>query len=304
MYNSLFQKEWWLDAVAPGKWEAVIVKRGNEIVARLPYVIEKKFGFTILKQPPLTPTLGPWLRSTDAKPSKRLSIQKELIWELLELLPRYDYFSQNLHPSISNWLPFYWKGFEQTTRYTYVIESLPDLDKIWNTFSEQARRNIRKAEKAVMVSTDADIEEFLHLNEKTFKRQGKSLPYSRDFIRRMDVACLRQKARQIFLAKDDKGRTHAAIYILWDEESAYYLMGGEDPALRNSEASSLLMWEAVRFAATVTKRFDFEGSMIQSIEKFFRSFGGKQTPYLKITDTSKRMRVLLNGRDLIKSITS
>ena len=302
MYNSLFQKEWWLDAVAPGKWGAVIVRRGDEVAARLPYIMEKKFGFIVLQQPPLTPTLGPWLRNTEARPSKTLSIQKELIWELLELMPRYDYFSQNLNPSISSWLPFYWKGFEQTTRYTYIIEDLTDLEKIWNAFSEHARRNIRKAQKALTISTDSDIEEFLYLNEKTFERQGKPLPYSRDFIKRMDAACLHQKARRIFLAKDNNGRTHAAVYILWDKESAYYLMGGEDPALRNSEAGSLLMWEAIKFAATVTKRFDFEGSMIQSVEKFFRGFGGKQTPYHKITSASKRMRVLMNGRDFIRSM--
>lgn len=303
MYNSVFQKEWWLDAVAPGKWAAVVVKRGNEVVARLPYSMEKRYGLTILAQPPLTPALGPWLQIPDAKPAKQLSRQKMLIWELLEMLPKYDLFNQGFHSSITNWLPFYWKGFEQTTRYTYVLRDLSDLNKIWGSFSGHTRRNIRKAQGRVIVKTNFEIDRFLDLNEKTFRRQGKALPYSREFVRRLDSACVNQKARRIFYAEDSSGQVHAAIYILWDEQSAYYLMGGEDPELRNSEASSLLMWQAIQFASTVTKQFDFEGSMIQPIERFFRGFGTQQVPYSFITGTSRRMKILLQGYNIIKNIT-
>ena len=75
---------------------------------------------------------------------------------------------------------------------------------------------------------------------------------------------------------------HAAIYLVWDKYSAYYLIGGSDPKLRNSGATSLALWEAICFASTVTKSFDFEGSMIESVERFFRGFGGNQVSYFHI----------------------
>lgn len=37
----------------------------------------------------------------------------------IDNLPKFDYFNMNFHYSITNWLPFYWRGFKQTTRYTY-----------------------------------------------------------------------------------------------------------------------------------------------------------------------------------------
>lgn len=302
MYNSLFQKEWWLEAVAPGQWDVVVVKKGDEVAARLPFFIEKKYGLTALTQPPLTPILGPWLRTTDAKHAKQLSAQKELIWELLEKLPQHDLFSQSLHPSITNWLPFYWKGFEQTTRYTYVLDDLTNLDAIWSSFSEQARRNVRKAQNKVTVKTDMDVEFFLDINEKTFLRQQKKLPYSRELVKRIDSAARHQNARQIFHAEDSAGRVHAAIYILWDDRSAYYMMGGEDPELRNSEASSLLIWHAIKFASKVSGVFDFEGSMIQPIERFFRGFGAKQSPYSHITRASNKLKVFQHMRSIFRSI--
>src|SRR5919106_2186938 len=66
-------------------------------------------------------------------------------------------------------------------------------------------------------------------------------------------------------------------------DGASYLMGGSDPRLRTSGAMSLLMWEAIKFAGQVARRFDFEGSMLQPVERFFRAFGARQVPYARLT---------------------
>ena len=127
------------------------------------------------------------------------------------------------------------------------------------------------------------MEDFLDLNEMTFQRQGLPLPYSWKFVSRLDRTCAEHNCRKMFFAEDAQGRLHAALYMVWDDHSAYYLMGGADPELRNSGATGLLMWEAIQFAATVTRVFDFEGSMIEPIEHFFRSFGARQKPYFQVS---------------------
>jgi hypothetical protein len=300
--NTIFEQPWWLDAVAPNAWGAIEVPRGDGVVARLPYVVKRKWGLTALSMPPLTLTLGPWLAPSTAKYANQLSQQKELMTSLIEQLPPCDYFSQYFHHSISNWLPFYWRGFEQTTRYTYVIEVLDDLDRVWDQLSKTVRRKIRKAEKDVAVRTDLGIERFYDINALTFKRQGLDVPYSRDVVRRLDAACTKHQACRVFFAEDARGRIHAALYFVWDKNSAYALMGGGDPELRNSGADSLLTWEAIRFASTMTKRFNLGGSMIESVERFNRAFGGVQTSYFHVTRSSRRMKFLLAGRDMVKAL--
>ena len=300
--NSIFQQPWWLNAVALGRWGEAVIKRGDDIAARMPYVIKKKYGLTAMTMPPLTQTLGPWLRPSKAKYAKQISEQKELINELIVQLPKVDYFCQNFSPYITNWLPFYWEGFQQTTRYTYRIEELLDLDKIWEYFLENIRREIRKAQKHVVVRSDLGIDQFLQVNAMTFERQGLQLPYSSELVRNLDKACVIHNARKMFFAEDAQGRIHAAIYIVWDCNTAYYLMGGGNHELRNSGATSLLMWEAIKFASTVSKTFDFEGSMIEPIERFFRSFGGKQTPYNQITKMSRRMKLAYHSKQMIKAL--
>jgi hypothetical protein len=300
--NSLFQQPWWLDAVSPGQWDEIVIKRGEDIALRFPYVIERRNGFTSLTMPSVTQTLGPWLIPLKGKHSSQLSLQKELMTELIQRLPSHDSFYQRFHHSITNWLPFYWKGFTQTTRYTYVIEDLSTLDRVWDEMKSNIRNKIRKAEKSgVRVVDTDDIETFLDLNELTFKRQRLPLPFSRDFIRRINSACVKKNARKIYITYGPDGRPQTGLFCVYDGHAMYNLLQGGDPELRNSGANALAMWESIKFASKVSTVYDFEGSMIEPIEEFFRSFGAIQKPYFEISKkNSRRLKIRMHSRELLK----
>ncbi|ENK1947057.1 GNAT family N-acetyltransferase [Vibrio cholerae] len=286
----IFSQAWWLDAVAGDNWDVCIVEKGDKIQASMPYVVKKKYRLTLLTQPSLTQNLGPWIRPAHAKYSKLLSQQKDLMEALIDQLPKYHYFNQNWHYSNTNWLPFYWKGFEQVTRYTYLIDDLSNIDDVWGSSLANIRTDIRKAENKfnLVVKENLPFSDFLLLNRQTFLRQGMQLPYSESFVNQLVFTAKDRNQCRWFIAQDNEGRNHAGVLLVWDSESAYYLMGGGDPDLRNSGATSLCMWEAIKFASTVTKRFDFEGSMIEPVERFFRAFGAKQTPYFALTHRPSR----------------
>ncbi len=223
--------------------------------------------------------------------------------ELVKQLPAFDEFSQNWHYTSTNWLPFYWKGFSQTTRYTYILNDLTDMDVLWAGLQQNIRREIRKAKSrfALEVVENSSLGEFISLNKKVFSRQSMRIPYARELIYRIDAACAERGCRRIFVAKDKDGNAHAGVYIVWDANSAYYLMGGGDPELRNSGATSLCMWQAILYASTVTKSFNFEGSMIEPVERFFRAFGATQTPYFRIRKTPSILLKFLQFVSTLKS---
>jgi hypothetical protein len=61
--------------------------------------------------------------------------------------------------------------------------------------------------------------------------------------------------------------------------------------------------EALRHSATVTAAFNLEGSMIESVERSLRAFGGIQTPYLHITGHSRRGMLLSGASTLLKAMS-
>ena len=281
----IFLQPWWLEAVAPGRWDYAVVKRGDEIVAAMPYAAKKWLGWTFIEGPAKTPYLGPWMRPSTAKYAKRLAEQKDLIGELIDRLPRLGSFQQAFHPEIANWLPFYWKGFQQTTRYTYRIEDTSDLDAVWKYTTESVRTDIKKARKILTVEACHDFQSVVDLHKKTWQRQGRAFAQSDAEMMALHDACLRHECCQTFIARDSAGRPHAAAYFIWDNSTVYYYMSGADPALRNSGAGALLVWRGIELASEKGLVFDFEGSMHEPIERFFRSFGGRQVPYFVLSKT-------------------
>lgn len=298
----LFSRAWWLDAAAgAGKWNVALVQKDGQVMAAMPYVVYRRFGMTVISHPPLTPRLGPWFRDMPGKPATKLAREKEAMQAMIDQLPDFDHFIQSWHYGRTNWLPFSWNGFQQTTRYTYLLTDLSDTKKLWADFDNTTRANCKKAEERfkLQIRDDLPIDDFLALNRMTYARQGMDVPYSDAYVRRLDAACVERGCRKLYIAVDPEGRHHAGNYVVWDENSAYGLMNAGDPALRNSGATTLCLWIGIKHAATVTKRFDFAGSMLEQIERFVRGFGPVQVPYFSIRKTPSR---LLRTRQAVLSV--
>ena len=292
--HGVFQESWWLDAVAPGGWSEVAVQRNGQTVARLPFVVRGPRRMRVLTQPPLTPFLGPWTaRRPGAKPIGALGNEMELLAELEAGLPAAGAFRQSFAPDVLGVLPFIWAGYRAEVRYTYRLEDLTSEQALWDGLGANIRGHVRKARKSgVTVRSDLGLDLFHHVLSGTFARQGIRPP-DRALLGRIEAACAPRGARSILFACDASERVHAVAYVVWDRSSAYYLLSGADPALRASGAQSLLLWEAILRSREVTSTFDFEGSMLVPVERFFRDFGGRQTPYLHVSRAHRSAKAAL-----------
>lgn len=284
----IFSKDWWLDSVCLDNktWDVVLVEKGEQIVASMPYVIGKSHGFNIISMPQLTQNMGPYIKYPDnQKYETKLSYEKEIMNELIIGLPKCASFCQNFNYRITNWLPFYWNGYKQTTRYTYIIDNVNMLENVYNNISSAYRNKIKKAQKNIVIKQNLPVDEFFKLNEMTFLRQGLQSPITNEFIKKHDKILATNDARKIFYAVDEDNRIHSALYLTWDNISSYVHMVGENPELRKSSAGMLCVWEAIKFTNEILKlnRFDFEGSMIEGVEPVRRGFGAIQHPYFQIS---------------------
>ncbi len=303
----VFLQPWWLEAVAPGRWDYAVVMRGEEVAAAMPYVFKKWLGWMYFEVPEKTPFLGPWLRYSTAKYAHQLSDQTNLLGELIDSLPKLGGFNLAFHPEIKNWLPFFWRGFQQTTSYTYQIKDTANLETVWKETTESIRTDVRKARKLLLVEESNDFIQIIHLHKKTLQRQGRAFEHSDAEMLALHEACCRHNCSKILLARGADGQLHAGAYFIWDSKTVYYYTSGADPALRNSGAGSLLVWHGIELASKLGLAFDFEGSMHEPIERFFRSFGARQVPYFVISKTSSHplpalISLMRRTKGMLKSI--
>jgi hypothetical protein len=295
----IFSKDWWLDAVVGEQnWDVVVVRTNGRIVGAMPFATTRRYGMIVIHQPPLTPLLGAWISPSGEKTSSRLGNEQRVLQSLIDQLPRFDNFRQTCNKDFSNWLPFYWNGFSQTTEYTYVVNHLDNLELVWSEFDSARRKHCRQGAERFTMKEDISLDDFLCLHKMTLDNRGVSQSFTDDSLRRLDAACIERKCRKIHIAVDDAGRHCSGTYTVWDGNCAYALMKGSDPQLQNTGAPSFCQWQAIRFSSTVASKYDFLGNMNPLIEPYVRSFGAKQTPIFTITKTPSRLLRLRQGLKL------
>ena len=289
----VFSRPFWLDAVCgEDGWDARVVTKDGCVVAALPFPLRRRCGFRAITMPPLTQSLRLWLAYPPTeKYEKRLSFETEMLHELIDKLPPFDLFRLSLYRSLTNWQPFHSRGFRQTTLYTYVIEDLSNLEAVLARFSHAKRKNIKRAEKQVEVGTDLPARDFYENHKMTLAGQGKAISYPFDRFQRVYDAVYSRNCGKAFHATGPEGNLHAALLVIWDPLQAYDLISTIDPAFRKSGAASLVVWEAIKYVAGRTARFDFEGSMIEGVARSFRQFGAVQVPYFCIEAVRSRLLV-------------
>lgn len=271
--NSIFEQPWWIEAVAPNRWHCATVEENGHIVARLPFVEMRSKGFKIVGMPECTQTVGPWVSIQSTNRVKSLTKKKDLYEALIGQLPNNKNIDLVLDSSTEYYLPFKWHGFKIEPTISYRFSDLSDIDAIFKGIKDSRRTVIKNAARDLIVKESDNIELLLEMQRKTFERQGRSLPVSVELIKRLDKACREHNACFMLVAYDKEDHLHAVSYFVYDQNVCYYILSGADPEYRNSGAGSLLIWEGIKRAATLSKAFDFEGSNIMDIEKNFRTFG-------------------------------
>ena len=285
-YVPIYSKPWWMDAVCgPENWDVWLYRAGNEIMAAMPYYMETRGGYRLITKAPLTQNNGIIFKKDEMrKPVSQAELEEKVINEaclFIESL-KLDVYEQQFHPSFQNWQPFFWHYYTNMLRYTYIIPYTENLEEIWDSFTSNCRKNIRKGHRLTQVSTDLTADNFYKAHEQVFARQGLPCPFTRTLWNRLYYACTENQAGQLFCARDFEGNIHSLLFLVWDEKSVYHLLGGYMPEFSSSQSYSSLTYHGICFAHERGLAYDFEGSMIRQIAVAFRQFGGIPTPYYRI----------------------
>ena len=283
-YIPIFSKPWWLECVTDGNWDVLVANIGGKNVAYHPFFYVLENGKMTIRKAQLTQNNGIIFNTEDnLKYQTKLVSEKKATSLIIDEIKKLNLnsYRQYFHFSFKDWLPFYWESFSQSTRYTYIIDE-KDLQIVWAEMNSKLRNEIKKASSFVTIEEDFSVEELYENVKKTFEKQNLDVPYSFETLKKLDVACLEHGCRHFFVARGCDGKVCSCIYLIEDEESVYYLISGSDPAFKTYNSLSLLIMKGIEYAITKGKRFDFEGSMKQNIEKHFAQFGAKQYPYMDI----------------------
>jgi hypothetical protein len=283
----LFMQAWWLDAVCVEEktWDILLYEENGKILAVMPYHLLKKWGLKIILNPQLTQYNGVWFDYTDnCKLHKRYSLEKKVMDNLIDQLEalKPSFYSQSFHHSVTNWQPFYWKKFSQTTRYTYILKNIADTDAVFSNIHPRYRKKLRKSERELTIDFNFSPEKFYNFHKDYRNEKNDRIFYSKQLFLSIFHAATKREQGKIIAIRDKNNNLLSAIFFVWDKNYASCLLTVRK-IIDGSNASIFMIWEAIKYLKNKTKAFDFEGSMIEGVANINKQFGAEQVPYFTIS---------------------
>lgn len=260
-YNSIiYAQSWYLDIVSPN-WEALVL---NDYQTVMPLPKKKKYGLSYLTQPFFTQQLGIFSRNI---------IENELVEKFVSKIPYHIYrinFNEENFCKKATALP------------NYVLDLQQNYEDIRKNFAENTKRNIKKAEKlGLSVKNINSVDFFQFFKEINDVKYEKLLP-----VLEKIVFC-KNSAVKLYSVVNQEGRVVAANLTLQTGNRIINLVPVSNSEGREQSAMFFLLDYLIRQNAETEAIFDFEGSKIESIAKFYQGFGARFEPYYQIRNYFK-----------------
>jgi hypothetical protein len=293
-HGTIFNTLSWLKLFEDSVQIYGIYDKGNNLIGGFSVYEERRFGFTVYRNSPFTLAVGPFLKVNAKNPVAIMDTWKRVsssVANFIEDLP-YSVISVSLNKNIIDTQPFIWKKFKVIPEYTYVLDLTKPIGDIQKGMSAERRGNMNKGVRdGLIVKQINDYKIVKSLVIKTFLRQGKK---TNEYYLNKILFNFADNTNSFAYATFRDDNPIATTFCVYDKDTAYYLLGGYDYKNKHHGAGALSVWEAVKYAKELgLKYFDFEGSMVPQIERYFRGFGGKLTPYYRINKAKLPLEMFL-----------
>jgi hypothetical protein len=263
VFETIYPYSWYLDLVSPG-WEALVL---DDYRAVMPLTWTKKLGFRLLLQPILAQQLGVFSMNP---------LESGLLHEFLQSIPsRFRYIDICLNRENPE-IPEKWKSFE---RQNYEL----DLSGPEDSYHNNTRRNLQKGQSQDFEFRSISVREYLYLKFHGMKDARPRVRWS--YLENLFGGLLRLGKADVFgLFQGDY--LQAAAILGYAESRTIYLNGCNSDAGKENRAMFVLMDRLISQSRGAGRIFDFEGSNIPGVARFYEGFGGKRTVYPRIVKTS------------------
>lgn len=291
----VFASHKWLSVYQDRLTMVGIYKDERQLIGGFCFLKVKKFGFDFIKLPPYTPHCCFFFNSESRNNASRATFSKEILSEVCNYISAQKSALTILaFPSeVVDLQPFIWEKYKVVPNYTYRIDLNVTMEEINANFDPKNRNAINKA-----------IKENVRVSFNTLRKEDLYQFFSNS-LNTAGANVYNNELENIFRKFSDENNSFSAeawkddkligvVFCIYDKHSCYYLLGGVEKSSGLGGINNILVLRSIEMAKEKgCSIFDFEGSMLKGVEKFFRSFGGELVPYYTINKASLPLEIAL-----------
>ncbi len=169
-------------------------------------------------------------------------------------------------------------------RPNYILDLKRPYEQVAEGYSQNLRRILKKIEPgSLYATTDLTPERFIEVARQAHQNQKLNLPelFYHTAIR-IIYNCLHRGQGSIFAVYDAQKQLCAASFIILDGMRLLNLINFSTAQGHSLNAMHFLFDAIIQNNSNKLKLFDFEGSTIEGVARFYQSFGAINQPYLRL----------------------
>ena len=266
----VYAYSWYLDEVCH-HWDCLVL---DDYDAVMPLPHRQKMGLKYFYRPFGIQQLGIFHKT---------EISEETIAQFLSELRKHCrfadvYLNENQEPLRQNSA-----AYKSDPNSNLVVDLNRTFREIYHNYSKHTQRNIVKASKnKLQIFEHDDPQRLIDL----FKlNRGEDLKLDSEFYRNMAKAmynCLHKGLGKVWTVYDERNNLCAGIYIVETDSRHTLLFSASSAEGKELRAMFYLINEYLIFSSGTKKVFDFEGSNLPGLKRFYQGFGAQELLYYRL----------------------
>ena len=291
MRKSIFHEDWWLDALAPGRWREVTCQRGGRVVGSLRFVERSEGNAKVCEMPQITRFLGPIVMPQLGKTETRIRTTHSIITELLTQIAGHDHVEMTLDAGFADLAPFLAAGYDVKVHPTFLLDcNSQTVDASWAGLRDKTKNIIRRARESLTIKETRDVSQFAKFYADNL--EGAESYFDLSLLGPAFAAANARQQCKIVAAVDQAGVTHAQVFFVWDDKYVHYFLSTRDKNVAHPGAVSLLVWSGIELAHALGRCFDFDSSIANDARyRFMVAFGGEVENRFDVVRSTANYRV-------------
>jgi len=277
--GNIYAYSWYLDVVANG-WDA-LVEGDYQTVFPLP--VRRKFGISYLYQPLFVQQLGIF---------SQIELTSRIVQNFFEALPsriKFGRIQLNYHNKFEP-SPF----IEVTYKPNIELALTQSIEHIRNHYSENTRRNLRKAHHAGLIVIDHQTPDIIVKMFRENRGKHDILWTDNDYKKLIHLFYLLIHkgvglVRGVF---DQNHNMIAGAFFAFSHQRVILLLSAVNEEGRKHGAMHLLIDDTIEKYLNHALVFDFEGSTDINLTRFYRSFGS-DTYYYPLIEMNRLPKCII-----------
>lgn len=259
--SRIYAFSWYLDIVAD-HWDVLIL---DDYKAVMPIPWKQKYFIKYVTQPFFCQQLGVFARK---------KISKELVLDFIQNIPN-KFFRISLQLNAENNID----GEKLVKKNNYVLALNKTSEVLIAGFSNNRKRDLKKAiASSLIIDEDISVKEFFKfylLNDKYYDKHNSIKNVLENILQ------IKNGSLKLYGIRSD-GVLISCVLLLDDMKRLTYLVPVHNNLSKKNGAMTLLITTIIKKHQNSEYILDFEGSMVNGVASFYKSFGAKTSQYQQL----------------------